>query len=62
MESTLPENTDKTVVCFKYIKVEMLAGKKPEFEMPPKESFFFFPTDTSKHRGESALISQAKSK
>lgn len=42
MESTLPENTDKTIVCFKYIKVETLAGKKPEFEMPPKESFCFF--------------------
>lgn len=40
-EYTLPENTDKKLfVCFRHIKVERLAGKKPEFEMPPKESFF----------------------
>lgn len=41
MESALPENTDKKIVCFRHIKVERLADKKPEFEMPPKESFFF---------------------
>lgn len=29
-------------VCFRHIKVESLAGKKPEFEMPPKESLFFY--------------------
>lgn len=62
MESTLPENTDKTIVCSQHIKVEILAGKKPEFEMAPKKSFFFSPADTSKYRGESALISQAKTK
>lgn len=51
-------------VCFRHIKVERLPGKKPEFEMPPKEAFFFFfffsPTHTSKYREERALISQAK--
>lgn len=60
MESAFPENTDKKIVCFRHIKVERLAGKKPEFEMPPKD--FFFSTDTSKHRGESALLSEAKTK
>lgn len=62
MESTLPENTDKTIVCFKYIKVEMLAGKKPEFENASKRIFLFFPYRYIKAQGESALISQAKSK
>lgn len=68
MESTLPEITDETIVCFQHIKVEMLVGKKPEFEMPPKDFFFFhsssflFLQHTSKSRGERALISQAKTK
>lgn len=37
MESTLPEITDETVVCLQPVEVEMLAGKKPEFETPPKD-------------------------
>lgn len=37
MESTRPEITDETIVCFQQIKVKMLAGKKPQFEIPPKD-------------------------
>lgn len=47
MESAFPENTDKKIVCFRHIKVERLAGKKPEFEMPPKEFFFSLQTHQS---------------